>query len=47
MILYPRKSALACSTSAKLKCIGPLPPYVYKSSHEMYTQKSTQTYGMT
>ena len=29
------------------KCIGPLSPYVYKSTHEMYTQKSARTYGMT
>ena len=40
-------SALACSRPAKLKCIGPLSPYVYKSTHEMYTQKSARTYGMT
>ena len=29
------------------KRIGSLSLYVYKSTHEMYTQKSTQTYGMT
>ena len=29
------------------KCIGRLSPYVYKSTHEMYTQKSARTYGMT
>ena len=30
------------------KRIGPLSPYVYKSTHEMwYTQKSARTYGMT
>ena len=29
------------------KRIGPLSPYVYKSTYEMYTQKSGRTYGMT
>ena len=29
------------------KCIGPLSTYVYKSTHEMYTQKSARAYGMT
>ena len=29
------------------KCIGPLSLYVYKSTHEMYTQKSARTYEMT
>ena len=29
------------------KCIGPLSPSVYKSTREMYTQKSAWTYGMT
>ena len=29
------------------KRIGPLSPYVYKSTYEMYTQKSARTYGMT
>ena len=29
------------------KCIRPLSPYVYKSTREMYTQKSARTYGMT
>ena len=38
--LYPWKFALACSRSVKLKCIGPLSPYVYESTHEMYTHKS-------
>ena len=35
-----------CTFFLFFMCIGHLSPYVYKSTHEMYTQKSAQNYGM-